>query len=241
VKDSSSTIAALIVALLLTIAVIGLMSMGLSLFSGSIARGTASWYGDDYRGATMANGERFDPDAITCAMREVPLDSLVRVRRVATGATIVARVTDRGPALGTGCVVDLSRAAFARLAPLALGRIEVEISSPLAAADGATPAPRFGAAAAASPHRSVVPVQRGKILGRVTAVQGQTCGPVPSCTAPIVLSSAKACRPLRLPATAAGPQQILEINPTHDSAARSVHTDSAMAVSADHALERAHV
>lgn len=89
--------------------------------------GMASWYGEDYRGLTMANGKPFDPDAMTCAHPTLPLGERIGVRRVETGRTVWVVVTDRGPDRKLDRVVDLSRAAFARLAPLHVGLIEVEI------------------------------------------------------------------------------------------------------------------
>jgi rare lipoprotein A len=93
-----------------------------------IIRGTASWYGEEYRGRPMANGERFDPEAMTCAMREVPLGSLVQVRHAESGRCVVLEVTDRGPAAWTKCVVDLSSRAFRKLEDPARGHFPAVIT-----------------------------------------------------------------------------------------------------------------
>ena len=87
----------------------------------------ASWYGEGYRGKAMANGQPFDPDAMTCAGWAWPVGAMLRVTSVGTGRSVVVKVTDRGPAAWTGCQLDLSRAAFARIDDLNAGRIRVRV------------------------------------------------------------------------------------------------------------------
>ena len=88
----------------------------------------ASWYGEGYRGKAMANGQPFNPDAMTCAGWAWPLGTMLRVTSVDTGRSVVVEVTDRGPAAWTGCQLDLSRAAFARIQDLNAGRIRVRVA-----------------------------------------------------------------------------------------------------------------
>ncbi len=87
--------------------------------------GVATYYGDEFQGAPMANGEPFDMwDPTTAASNTYPLGARLKVTRVATGDSIVVRVADRG-AFRYPIVVDLSYAAFARLAGPAEGAIRV--------------------------------------------------------------------------------------------------------------------
>jgi rare lipoprotein A len=72
--------------------------------------GLASWYGPPYHNRKAANGEVYDMNAATAAHRTLPLGSLVRVTNVATGASTIVRINDRGPFI-TGRVIDLSLAA----------------------------------------------------------------------------------------------------------------------------------
>ena len=75
----------------------------------------------------MANGEPFDMwDPTTAASNTYPLGARLKVTRVATGDSIVVRVADRG-AFRYPIVVDLSYAAFARLADPAEGAIRVTV------------------------------------------------------------------------------------------------------------------
>lgn len=76
--------------------------------------GIASWYGREHAGRPTANGERFDPDAMTAAHPTLPMPSWVTVTRLDTGRSIVVRINDRGP-FSPGRIIDLSRAAARRL------------------------------------------------------------------------------------------------------------------------------
>lgn len=89
----------------------------------------ASWYGDELKGRPMANGQPFDPNRLTCASWFYPFGTRLRVEH--GGRSVVVVVTDRGPApelVRRGRIIDLSRAAFARLAPLGRGLIPVRVT-----------------------------------------------------------------------------------------------------------------
>jgi rare lipoprotein A len=72
--------------------------------------GLASWYGPPYHNRKAANGEIYDMQQPTAAHRTLPFGSLVRVTNVATGASTIVRINDRGPFIA-GRVIDLSLAA----------------------------------------------------------------------------------------------------------------------------------
>ncbi|MBJ7499722.1 MAG: septal ring lytic transglycosylase RlpA family protein [Sphingopyxis sp.] len=76
--------------------------------------GYASGYGDELAGKPTANGEIFDPAAISAAHRTLPLPSYVEVTALDTGRTILVRVNDRGPMVGDR-LIDLSRGAAEQL------------------------------------------------------------------------------------------------------------------------------
>lgn len=87
---------------------------------------TASWYGEEHRGKLMANGRPFNPNALTAASWFYPLGTRVRV--TSGDSSVVFIITDRGPArrlVRQGRVIDLSAAAFRRLARAELGLVEV--------------------------------------------------------------------------------------------------------------------
>ncbi|MEV4491100.1 septal ring lytic transglycosylase RlpA family protein [Micromonospora coxensis] len=82
----------------------------------------ASFYAE---GQMTANGETFDPSALTAAHKTLPFDTRVRVTNPATGESVTVRINDRGPFIEGRCI-DLSRAAFAAIAPLDLGELTVK-------------------------------------------------------------------------------------------------------------------
>lgn len=90
--------------------------------------GLASWYGAQFAGRQTANGERFDPEAMTAAHRELPFGTRVRVTELTSGRRVEVRINDRGPFI-RGRVIDLSRGAARRLNLLSqgLGRVRLDI------------------------------------------------------------------------------------------------------------------
>ncbi len=89
-------------------------------------RGMASWYGGDHGGRRTSSGDRFDPMQLTCAHPTLPLGTRVLVTSDATGRSVVVTVNDRGPFGGR--IVDLSRAAAARIGMLGSGTASVTLS-----------------------------------------------------------------------------------------------------------------
>ncbi len=89
-------------------------------------RGIASWYGEQFHGRQAANGEIFDMAAMTAAHRTLPLGSIVRVVNLKNGKHVRVRINDRGPYVN-GRILDLSRAAAARLGMLEDGVAVVQV------------------------------------------------------------------------------------------------------------------
>jgi len=118
-------------------------------------RGIASWYGRKFHGEKTSIGETYDMYAMSAAHPTLPLPSYARVTNVATGASVVVRVNDRGPFLHNR-IIDLSYAAANRVGIAAKGSGEVEVEAIIPAEGGtlaaAAPLPPVTAAAgAASP------------------------------------------------------------------------------------------
>ncbi|RUM36674.1 MAG: hypothetical protein DSY57_05225 [Desulfobulbus sp.] len=67
----------------------------------------ASWYGRDFDGRPMANGEIYNMYGNTIAHKEIPLGTRVELKNPETGERVRAVVTDRGPYV-EGRDVDLS-------------------------------------------------------------------------------------------------------------------------------------
>ncbi|WP_433265613.1 septal ring lytic transglycosylase RlpA family protein [Micromonospora vinacea] len=81
----------------------------------------ASFYSD---GQLTANGESFNPDALTAAHKTLPFNTKVRVTSPANGKSVTVRINDRGPFIDGRCL-DLSRAAFATIASVDVGALTV--------------------------------------------------------------------------------------------------------------------
>lgn len=72
--------------------------------------GSASWYGGKFHGRRTANGERFDMNKLTAAHKSLPFGTKVRVTNRRNGKSVVVRINDRGPFVGSR-IIDLSRGA----------------------------------------------------------------------------------------------------------------------------------
>lgn len=92
-----------------------------------IGSGIASYYGRHLAGARTANGERFNPDALTAAHRTLPFGTQVQVTNPSTGDSVVVTINDRGPFHGNR-VIDLSDAAAEEIGLIRRGAGKVELA-----------------------------------------------------------------------------------------------------------------
>ena len=91
-----------------------------------IGSGKASYYGNQHHNKLTASGERFDQNALTAAHRTLPFGTKVRVINTRNGESVVVRINDRGPFV-RGLIIDLSKAAFERIASTRAGVIRVRV------------------------------------------------------------------------------------------------------------------
>ena len=82
--------------------------------------GAVSFYGEEEHGGPTASGEKFNMWAMTCAHKSLPFGTKLKVTNVKTGKYVIVRVNDRGPFI-KGRTVDLSYAAFVKIAPASQG------------------------------------------------------------------------------------------------------------------------
>lgn len=85
--------------------------------------GKASFYAEAHHGKTMANGRPFNMYAMTAASNSLPLGSRAKV--TAGKRSVVVKITDTGGFGKYGRIIDLSKAAFAKLAPVGQGLVQV--------------------------------------------------------------------------------------------------------------------
>ncbi len=79
------------------LAVLALVLVTETAFAGSFEAKT-SWYGAQFQGKRMANGEKFDMhDPEIVAHKTLPLGTVLLVRNPVNGIGVVVTVQDRGP------------------------------------------------------------------------------------------------------------------------------------------------
>lgn len=93
---------------------------------GTAQIGLASWYGSECEGNLTASGASFDENALTCAHRELPLGTKVKVTNLRNHRSLVLKVNDRGPSVPSR-VLDVSMAAAKQLGFLGRGLTRVRI------------------------------------------------------------------------------------------------------------------
>jgi rare lipoprotein A len=90
--------------------------------------GLASWYGAEFAGRPTSSGEIYDPNQLTAAHRNLPLDTWVQVTNLSNGRKVTLRINDRGPFADTHLrIIDVSYAAARDLGMLGLGLARVEV------------------------------------------------------------------------------------------------------------------
>jgi rare lipoprotein A len=93
----------------LTVAIGAISAVSATANAQPQVRGLATWYGPGLIGNRTANGEMFDPSALTAAHRSLPFGTKVRVTNVKNGQSVVVRINDR---LGDPSIlIDLSMGA----------------------------------------------------------------------------------------------------------------------------------
>jgi len=87
----------------------------------------ASWYGSDFQGKPTASGDIFDMSALTCAHREYPFGTKLKVTYPSNDKSTSCLVNDRGPFID-GRDLDLSYAVAKELGLIAdgVGMVRIE-------------------------------------------------------------------------------------------------------------------
>jgi rare lipoprotein A len=91
-----------------------------------VASGIASWYGPGFAGNLSANGEIFDPEAMTAAHPNLPFGTMVRVINMDNGQSVVVRINDRGPYVH-GRIIDISAGAARSIGMIPTGVAQVKL------------------------------------------------------------------------------------------------------------------
>jgi len=86
----------------------------------------ASWYGPNFHGKKTASGQIFDMHRFTCAHKDYPFGTWLKITNIMNDKTTFCMVNDRGP-LGPVRELDLSFAAAKMLDMITLGTCVVRI------------------------------------------------------------------------------------------------------------------
>ncbi|MCR4952485.1 MAG: septal ring lytic transglycosylase RlpA family protein [Treponema sp.] len=86
----------------------------------------ASYYADAFHGKLTSSGETFNMNDYTCAHKELPFGTILRVTNLKNGLTVDVRVNDRGPFV-VGREIDLSCAAANTLKMTGDGTVKVKL------------------------------------------------------------------------------------------------------------------
>ena len=108
--------------------------------------GKASWYGQAAAGRKTATGERLDPNKLTAASTQLPLQSRALVTDLENGRSVCVRINDCGP-YTKGRKLDVSKRAAEKLDMAHSGTAPVKIkliATPPNAVYCARPAPARG-------------------------------------------------------------------------------------------------
>ena len=92
----------------------------------NVLSGVASWYGPGFHGRTTANGERYDMNDMTAAHKSLEFGTKVRVTNQNNGKSVVVRINDRGPYVGSR-IIDLSKSAAQAIDMIGPGTASVTV------------------------------------------------------------------------------------------------------------------
>lgn len=87
-------------------------------------KGVASWYGAEFHGRPTASGEIYNMYDYTCAHREYPFGTKLKVINLKNNKDVVCTVNDRGPFI-PGRDIDLSYASAKKIDLIATGTADV--------------------------------------------------------------------------------------------------------------------
>lgn len=88
--------------------------------------GISSWYGPDFDGKATSSGEIYDMHALTAAHKTLPMNTIVKVTNRDNGRSVVVRINDRGPFVGTR-IIDLSNKAAHKIDMVKEGTANVHL------------------------------------------------------------------------------------------------------------------
>lgn len=110
---------------------ITLLTLAITLLTPTLAYAqtvhNVSWYGGYFHGRKTASGEIYNKHALTTASNSHKMGTKLKVTNVKTGKSVTVKVNDTGGFAKYNRTLDLSQAAFQKIAPLSQGVAKVTI------------------------------------------------------------------------------------------------------------------
>jgi rare lipoprotein A len=97
-------------------------------FIGYEETGKASFYSMKFQFRKTASGDRFNQFAMTAAHKKLPFGTMLLVTNLENGKSVRVKVNDRGPFV-KGRIIDLTKAAFAKIGDTDKGVLTVKIAA----------------------------------------------------------------------------------------------------------------
>lgn len=101
--------------------------LGIALSMSAQDVGYATYYGKKMHKRKTASGEVYHRDSMVCAHRTYPFGTLLNVKNLKTGKSVIVKVIDRGP-FSKRRIIDLSYAAAKELDIIHHGVMQVEVT-----------------------------------------------------------------------------------------------------------------
>jgi len=91
-------------------------------------KGICVFYNDKFQGHVLANGEKYDREALTAAHKTLPFGTMVKVTNLENNKSVVVRVNDRGPHGGSKAkIIEITSRAAKEIDMVKKGKVEVQI------------------------------------------------------------------------------------------------------------------
>lgn len=89
--------------------------------------GISSWYGPNFHAKPTSNGEIYNMYENTAAHKTLPMNTMLKVENLENGKSVIVRINDRGPFVGSR-IIDLSNKAARTIDMVAKGTAKVKIT-----------------------------------------------------------------------------------------------------------------
>ena len=91
-------------------------------------KGICVYYNDKFQGHVVANGEKYDKEALTAAHKTLPFGTMVKVTNLENNKSVVVRVNDRGSQGGSKAkIIEITSRAAKEIDMIKKGKVQCQI------------------------------------------------------------------------------------------------------------------